>query len=417
MPPFPVNSRALFTLGILLAGASVLAPSAARAQQQISQQQAAAMSQQRQGYQQQPSSQQQQMDPATQAALMQQLGMAMMGGQPGLLRGPMGPQANTDAFSQLQAGRQQIPEQPALTQKELDRLLQNSDSPQAKANALADKRKRQRDLEKTLGSDAGDEESLPPPQDLQDIEELGAGESAKSLSDASDEDTLKADAVLDLRRDAQKEAALSFGARGGLAKRNYEIMERLKGFESTLDQVFNFRALLVHAPSGLLIEPPIVREADNSLVVTQNGDEAAVADRIYDINKQAKIVTAPRDWRLYLVQSWITRVPRPPRLLWPKDAKEREAWKDWVNEGWRAGAAQADAMFEANLARLVTDYKGMVRYRMLLTQGMISQPYAMHEDRGVTGTKTVMRVGDRALRLTGPSQFLTGSDLWKPADR
>ena len=39
------------------------------------------------------------------------------------------------------------------------------------------------------------------------------------------------------------------------------------------------------------------------------------------------------------------------------------------------------------------------------------------EDRGVTGGKDEMRVGDRALRITGPSEFLTGAELWKPADR
>ena len=59
----------------------------------------------------------------------------------------------------------------------------------------------------------------------------------------------------------------------------------------------------------------------------------------------------------------------------------------------------------------------MVRYRTLLAEGKISQPYALQEDRGVTGGKNEMRVGDRALRITGPSQFLTGADLWKPADR
>ena len=53
----------------------------------------------------------------------------------------------------------------------------------------------------------------------------------------------------------------------------------------------------------------------------------------------------------------------------------------------------------------------------LLAQGKISAPYAMHEDRGVTGGKNLMRVGDRALRITGPSEFLTGSEQWKPADR
>ncbi len=219
-----------------------------------------------------------------------------------------------------------------------------------------------------------------------------------------------------MRKAAQKEAALSYGARGGLAKRNFEIMERMQGFDTVLDRVFDFRALLIKAPSGLLIEPPIIRESDRAVIVTDNGNEAAVADKVFDINKKAKIVTAPRDWRQYLIQSW-SQVPPPPRVLWPKTVKEQADWSTWVSQGWGAGVQQADQIFEANVNKLTADYNGMVRYRMLLAQDMISAPYAMHEDRGVTGDRNQMRVGDRAVRITGPSQFLTKAELWKPADQ
>jgi defect-in-organelle-trafficking protein DotC len=422
MRPFPVIKPFSFLPVLLLsAGAFLYAPHAAHAQQ------AATLAQQQ--------------------AMMQKMAEAMTmsvqqaaGVPPGNIQGnlndgslndgslggiPGANNLNGSPFSSGGAGsvfgpQYYQPKQKVMTQDELDELLKDSDSPQAKADRLADKHKHQRDLEKNLAADAGDEALPPAPQDLEDLQGLGLGKTAKALNDVDDDNIIKAEGLsaIDLRRDAQKEAALSFGARGGLAKSNFEIMEKLQGFETTLDQVFDFRALLIKAPSGMLIEPPIVRESVDSLIVTQNGNEAAVADRIYDINKQSKIVTAPRDWRQYLIQSWVSSVPKPPRLLWPKNAKERADWNRWVAAGWRAGAAQASEMFESNLARLVAEYSGMVRYRTLLTQGMISQPYALHEDRGVTGTKTVMRVGDRALRITGPSQFLmTGSDLWKPADR
>lgn len=231
------------------------------------------------------------------------------------------------------------------------------------------------------------------------------------------DDVLDVDAALDIRRDAQREAALSYGARGGFAKRSQQIAERLLGHESNLDRVFNFRALLIPAPSGLLIEPPIVRESLHALVIEDGGNEAAVADRILNINKQARIVTAPRDWRHYLLVDWSAEVPPPPRILWPQSPREQAMWNAWVAEGWTEGFQQAEESFDTNVNRLVADYNGMVRYRMLVAQGMISVPYALHEDRGVTGGSNTMRVGDRALRITGPSQFLTGSDLWYPADR
>src|SRR5690606_23178663 len=146
----------------------------------------------------------------------------------------------------------------SLTQAEYDSQLKEPDSPQAHAEKLAAKRQSQRNLEKRLTAAAGEEGELPPPEDLVQLPELkdSADSSGGALDDPNVKGKKEADTALDLRRDAQKEAALSFGARGGLAKRNYEIMERLKGFETTLDQVFNFRALLLAAPSGLLIEPP-----------------------------------------------------------------------------------------------------------------------------------------------------------------
>ncbi len=282
-----------------------------------------------------------------------------------------------------------------------------------KSEQLAKQAAKDREQTKELGRSDNDIEQMPPPEveTLQKINESMGG-AGMTLSD----NPVSREISLDLRKEAQKEAALSYGARGGLAKRNYEITQRMKDFDPVLDKVFNFRSLLIRAPSGMLIEPPIVKESINDLVITKGGDEAAVANEVFDINKKAKIVSAPRDWREYLIQPW-TDVPPPPKILWPKNAQEQANWNVWVSQGWKAGLEQADQIFESNTNRLVADYSGMVRYKMLLAQNMISEPYALHEDRGVTGGKNQMRVGDRALRITGPSQFLMGADLWKPADR
>ncbi len=304
-----------------------------------------------------------------------------------------------------------------MTQDELDAKLKDHDSPQYKAAQLQKKAKADGELtsyaeKKEKTQSVTEDADVPPPlESLQDVKG-----SHGVTNDAFDE-ALGKKMSLDLRRDSQREAALSYGARGGLAKRSFQITERLKSFEPTFDRVFNFRALLIKAPSGLLIEPPIVRESLDATTILPDGSEAAVADQILQINKQAKIVTAPRDWRTYLTFVYQTDIAPPPRVLWPKDHKEQLNWNEWVKQGWDAGYEQGELIFESNLARLSAEYSGMVRYRTLLAEGKISQPYALQEDRGVTGGKNEMRVGDRALRITGPSQFLTGADLWKPADR
>lgn len=251
---------------------------------------------------------------------------------------------------------------------------------------------------------------------LSDLQDITSGVVKHELTDDGAEQLGESIMALDLRHDAQKEAALSYGARGGLSRRNFEIMEGLSGREIMLDRVFNFRQLLIAAPSGLFIEPPIVSASEKALIITEGGVEAAVADRVYNIGQDAKIVTASRNWRTYLERPW-GDVPPPPRVLWPQNEEEQLRWDDWVFQGWKAGYEQGDMEFETNLHRLTADFDGMIRYRVLVSQGILSTPFALHEDRGITGGGDEMRVGDRAIRITGPSQFRMDAGNWRPADR
>ena len=221
---------------------------------------------------------------------------------------------------------------------------------------------------------------------------------------------------LDIRLDAIKEAATSFGARGGLAWRSYAIRQELEQRARSLDKVFDFKQLLIAAPSGLLIEPPIISESINNMLIEGDGQQAAVSDRIYNIINNARIVSAPRSWRNYLERDWGVAEP-PPDILRPEDEEERELWVELVARGWEEGVRQANEIFEDDLNILTADFEGMIRYRTLLSQGMVSQPYALQVDRGITGGGDEMRIGDRAVQITGVPELMTGSDEWKPANR
>lgn len=223
---------------------------------------------------------------------------------------------------------------------------------------------------------------------------------------------------IDIRLEAVKEAALSYGARGGLAARSYDINQEIATRSSYLDKVFNFRQLLIAAPSGFMIEPPIISESQNALLIEGNGQQAAVADAIYSINQNVKIVSAPRYWGQYLERTW-GAVEEPPEILRPKDDEERVLWRKLVKQGWEEGFSQANEVFENDLNRLVADFDGMVRYRKLLAQGMVSPPFAQQVDRGITGEagRQTMRVGDRAVVITDVPQLITESDRWQPASR
>ncbi len=239
----------------------------------------------------------------------------------------------------------------------------------------------------------------------------------RELQNIPKENKIVDDAMpLDIRKDAMKEAALSFGARGGLAWRTYHIRAELETRAQYMDKVFDFRQLLIPAPSGLLIEPPIISEQLDAMIIDASGLEAAVADQVLNISRNARIVSAPRTWRAYLERTWGDVTP-PPDILRPNDNEERKIWKNYVESGWEEGIDQANEIFQTDLNKLVADYKGMVRYRMLLSQGMVSPPYALQKDRGVTGGGSEMRVGDRSVAITGLPELKTQYQEWLPANR
>ncbi|HNQ91913.1 MAG TPA: type IV secretory system conjugative DNA transfer family protein, partial [Alphaproteobacteria bacterium] len=153
---------------------------------------------------------------------------------------------------------------------------------------------------------------------------------------------------IDIRREALKEAALSFGARGGLAARSYEIKKELDTRSAYMDKVFDFRQLLIAAPSGFMMEPPIISESLNSLLIENDGQSAAVSDAIYRIHENVKIVSAPRNWRTYLERGW-GAVEDPPEILRPKNDEERRFWRETVAQGWKEGYSQGSEVFEGDL--------------------------------------------------------------------
>lgn len=262
----------------------------------------------------------------------------------------------------------------------------------------------------------------PPPPSLEQLQSSLKVQEEPDTSifggDDEEEDKDKANkrVGLQIREDALKEASLSYGARAGLAARTFQIQRRLAEHEGNVSGIYNFGHLLIAAPSGLLIEPPVVTEAQKAVIVGSGGQSAAVADRVYRINRNARIVTAARNWRSYLERDW-GKVDPPPQVLQPKNQHELDVWRKWLQLGWQEGIKQADDIFQADLDRLSTDYLGMIRYRELLAQGMITPPYASQEDRGVTGGGSEMRIGDRALTITGPSQLNPKSGRWITAPR
>lgn len=212
-----------------------------------------------------------------------------------------------------------------------------------------------------------------------------------------------------LRMQSVKETAMSVGARSALAWRASEINRMLETRQSYLDGVFNFQGLLMDKE----ILPPVLLESRNDLSM-DDPYNIRVADRTYRILKQARFVSAPPSWREYLMMK--ESKPEPPDVsMLPASNEEKIAWQQGIVEGWAEGTKQASAIYEENLARLKRDYQGMVRYRMLLAQNMVSAPQLAQRDLGITGGGEQLSVNDRILTIKALPSLKADSEHWTPS--
>lgn len=209
-----------------------------------------------------------------------------------------------------------------------------------------------------------------------------------------------------LRIKMLRDAAMSMSAQGGLSWASEQINAQLVTDQKYLDSIFNFYALVLN--HGVM--PPVLVAGDNSLNLA-DPNTIRVADRTYKIVAQARFATTPPNWREYL---WLNypKPELPNRTLLPKNAQEQKIWRDGIRSGWEKGIEQAYSIFKQNLARLKRDFQGMLLYRRLLEEKMISPPFVSRTELGVTGDGNDMRVNDQVLRIVELPKLQTNSRHW-----
>lgn len=209
-----------------------------------------------------------------------------------------------------------------------------------------------------------------------------------------------------IRYQAIQETALSLGAQSGLAWESKNIDEQLARQESVLAKIYNFNALILDHN----ILPPVLLEGRNILNLADTST-IRVADRRYKIARQACFVTTAPDWRQYLWMDY-TQPENPSDSLLPKDTTEQQIWDYYTAIGWAEGVKQAGVIFSNNVARLKEDFNGMILYRKLLAQNMVSPPFVANTDLGVTGDSAEINIDDRVLRITALPQLDADSSHW-----
>lgn len=212
-----------------------------------------------------------------------------------------------------------------------------------------------------------------------------------------------------IRLDALKQSSRGLGAQAGLSWRSQQINKILESQKHQLDQIFNFNYLILKHN----VLPPVLVEGDNTLNLASS-DSIRIADRDYQIAASPRFVTAPPNWRSYIWMNY-KKPEIPNNTLLPKDSKESKIWDQYTRFGWNEGANQADEIFAVNLARLERDFNGMLLYRKLLVQNMISAPFVSQASLGVTGGGATMRINDRVLRITSFPELKPNIKVWSPA--
>ena len=214
------------------------------------------------------------------------------------------------------------------------------------------------------------------------------------------------------RMQAMRETAISLGARGGLYTRAQELKRQLEARSKVLDRI-DFGPLLLTTPEGRNIVPAVIVKEDGVLAVEEAGRVFRVASQTYRIARQARFTAAIPTWRSYLLMDQYTRPERPPMPLLPATNEERALWRDWVTAGWSKGIAQADDIFELQMQRLRRDYVGMVRYRLMVSYGMIVEPKIERSHMPVAGGGDKMSIDDTILEIKVSPQLNQNSVNWK----
>ena len=226
------------------------------------------------------------------------------------------------------------------------------------------------------------------------------------MADSVSKKESKHEDVEKVRKEIIQESAMTYGAQSGAAHRGYRINLELSKFSGYLDNIFNFRYLMLE--EGVL--PPVLSEGMNTYQQTGT-NQVRTASHVYKIEFPARFVSTPPTWRSYLTQNF-SKPEKPHGSLLPQSEAEGELWNKWVSEGWKMGLDQAQSSFKSSVARLKRDYLGMLRYRKLYAKGMVSKPIVARSHLGVTGGGNEMSVDDKVFKITEDSSLNPNKKDW-----
>ncbi|MCC1496714.1 type IV secretory system conjugative DNA transfer family protein [Alcanivorax sp. 1008] len=214
-----------------------------------------------------------------------------------------------------------------------------------------------------------------------------------------------------LRLQALRVSAMEYGSDAGFYWQAHQFDRYLRHHEKSLDEIFDFTALMVKDDGGRLLQPAVISESVRVAKISDNGQAIRTVAHHYRVLQPARFALQPPTWRDYLP---VYAQPPQSRLMVKPKPKEVSLWREFVLEGFRAGVTQADLTIRSNMAMLARDRAGMVRYHILLQQGLVAPPEIDSRYQGVTGGGREMAVEDRVLTIRAPAALNSNSGDWEP---
>lgn len=213
--------------------------------------------------------------------------------------------------------------------------------------------------------------------------------------------------ISEMRRQALQEIAGALGSSGGLSFRTSQIKTDIDCYSVELDKLYNFQKMIID--NGVL--PPVLTEGLSNYA-QESTDQVRIADKIYRIEEKAKFVSVYPTWRNYLRFSFPS-YEMPDSAYLPKNEIEKAVWDAAIKEGWDRGIKQANEIYETSYAKLDRDYKGMIKYKILLAEGLVTPTIIGKQNLGITGGGKEMSINDQIFRIMDHSALNPNKSEWK----
>ena len=230
---------------------------------------------------------------------------------------------------------------------------------------------------------------------------LEANEALNQALKESLQPTGKTSKLTNLRSQILSETAKAYGFQAGFSFQYAKLLDEVEKHRAKFSQIFDFRRLLLENR----VLPPVIRATGQAMLL-ESPTLAREVEAQYQIVADARLITKPPSFEDYL---WAeTQVLTPNQTTKPKTSAETKLWQESLTLGFTEGTQYAYTVFEEAMDKLIADYRGILKFKLLAKQGLVSLPILASGEPTVQVGAKMLAVNQKIFRLTMPAAFIQG---------